>query len=48
MIAADGFVQTDPKTVAEGLPHRAWKTLAAGEGSKGMRLYDWARYTKFQ
>jgi SRSO17 transposase len=44
MITEDGFVQTDPKTIAEDLPARAWTTLAAGEGSKGLRLYDWARY----
>lgn len=44
LIAKEGFVQTDPKGIAEGLPRHAWKTLAAGEGSKGLRLYDWARY----
>jgi SRSO17 transposase len=44
MIAEEGFVQTDPKGIAEDLPARAWTTLAAGEGSKGLRLYDWARY----
>jgi SRSO17 transposase len=44
MITDEGFVQTDPKTVAEALPTKSWATLAAGEGSKGLRLYDWARY----
>ena len=44
MIAEDGFVQTDPKTIAETLAAEAWETLAAGEGSEGFRLYDWARY----
>jgi SRSO17 transposase len=44
MIAKEGFIQTDPKGLAESLPRHAWKTLAAGEGSKGLRLYDWARY----
>ena len=44
MIAKEGFVQTDPKGIVETLSRRAWKTLAAGEGSKGLRLYDWARY----
>jgi SRSO17 transposase len=43
-IARQGFVQTDPKEIAQNLPRRAWKALAAGEGSKGLRLYDWARY----
>jgi len=45
MIAKQGFVQTDPKEIAQGLPPSAWKTLAAGEGSKGLRLYDWARFS---
>ena len=44
LIAEDGLVQTDPKTIAQQTPRRAWTTLAAGEGSKGLRLYDWARY----
>jgi SRSO17 transposase len=37
------FVGTDPKTIAEDLPAEAWTKLAAGEGAKGLRLYDWAR-----
>lgn len=45
MITEEGFVQTDPKTIAEGLPAKDWSTLAAGEGSKGLRLYDWTRYS---
>ena len=44
MIAEEGLVQTDPKTIAQTLPAKGWSTLAAGEGSKGLRLYDWARY----
>lgn len=40
----EGLVQTDPKTIAGTLPKNSWRTLAAGEGSKGLRLYDWARY----
>ncbi len=41
----DGWalVQTDPATMADDLPSEAWAVHAAGEGSKGMRLYDWAR-----
>ena len=41
----DGWalVQTDPVTMAGDLPPEAWATHAAGEGAKGMRLYDWAR-----
>jgi SRSO17 transposase len=42
-VTRKGFVQTDPATLADELPASAWKTHAAGEGSKGIRLYDWAR-----
>ena len=28
--------------IAQNLPKRAWKSLSAGSGSKGERLYDWA------
>jgi SRSO17 transposase len=38
-----GFVQTDPATMADELPAAAWATHAAGQGAKGLRLYDWAR-----
>jgi SRSO17 transposase len=37
------LVQTDPATLAAALGDDAWSSLAAGEGSKGPRLYDWAR-----
>ncbi len=43
MLTADGFVQTDPAQMADELPAKAWAPHAAGEGSKGLRLYDWAR-----
>jgi SRSO17 transposase len=42
-VIQEGFVATDPKTLVEDLPAEAWTTLAAGEGAKGLRLYDWAR-----
>jgi SRSO17 transposase len=42
-LAPEGLVTTDPKTLAEDLPANGWTTLAAGEGAKGLRLYDWAR-----
>ena len=29
--------------IANELPKRAWKRLSAGSGTKGERLYDWAR-----
>jgi SRSO17 transposase len=38
-----GFEQTDPATLADALDDAAWAVRAAGEGSKGLRLYDWAR-----
>jgi SRSO17 transposase len=38
-----GLVQTNPEELCEALAHKTWATHAAGEGSKGLRLYDWAR-----
>ena len=38
-----GLIETDPATIADGLEDGAWAAHAAGEGSKGPRLYDWAR-----
>jgi len=43
-ISREGFIQTDPATLADGLAPEAFATHAAGEGSKGLRLYDWARF----
>jgi SRSO17 transposase len=37
------LVQTDPATLANGLAPEAWYTVTAGEGTKGARLYEWAR-----
>ena len=37
------LIQTDPATLADGLPASAWTTHPAGEGSQGIRLYQWAR-----
>jgi SRSO17 transposase len=42
-VTRKGFVQTDPGTLADKLAANAWKTHAAGEGTKGIRRYDWAR-----
>ena len=42
-LVSDGLVQTDPSTLADALDAAAWATHAAGEGAKGLRLYDWAR-----
>ena len=36
------LVETDPFTIADDLAPGAWATHAAGEGAKGLRLYDWA------
>ena len=40
---AGGLEETDPETLADALDADAWATHAAGEGAKGLRLYDWAR-----
>lgn len=37
------FIQTDPAEMADALEPAKWAPHAAGEGSKGVRLYDWAR-----
>jgi SRSO17 transposase len=37
------FEGTSPQALAEELAPAAWSCLAAGEGAKGPRLYDWAR-----
>jgi SRSO17 transposase len=42
-LTREGLVQTDPVTLADALPAADWTSHAAGEGSKGVRLYDWAR-----
>lgn len=39
----DGLIQTDPATLAEEVDVDDWSCLSAGEGSKGPRLYEWAR-----
>lgn len=43
ILTPDGLRQTDPAELADELPPAAWIAHAAGEGSKGIRLYDWAR-----
>jgi len=43
LLTAEGLLQTDPAQLADGLSADAWVAHAAGEGSKGIRLYDWAR-----
>jgi len=42
-LSQEGLVQTNPAELADEVPAEAWSAHAAGEGSKGIRLYDWAR-----
>jgi SRSO17 transposase len=37
------IVETRADTLAAGLPPQAWKRISAGAGSKGPRVYQWAR-----
>jgi len=37
------LTQTDPAQMAAALSPEDWRTHPAGEGTKGLRLYDWAR-----
>lgn len=37
------LVRSNPATLASELDADQWQSLSAGEGSKGPRLYDWAR-----
>jgi SRSO17 transposase len=38
-----GVGRHQPRQLARSLPSRAWRRLSAGAGTKGERLYDWAR-----
>lgn len=38
-----GLIQTNPEALGQELPASAWAAHPAGEGTKGPRLYDWAR-----
>lgn len=42
-LTEDGLVQTNPAGLAALAPDTAWETLAAGEGTKGIRFHRWAR-----
>jgi SRSO17 transposase len=45
----DGAVgQHAPELLARALPAQAWRRLSAGAGSKGERLFDWARVRLFR
>src|ERR1700760_4176843 len=41
-LTKDGLIQSNPAELANAVPAEAWSAHAAGEGSKGIRLYDWA------
>ena len=41
-IDESGIAATTPSGIAEDLDGKDWTTLAAGEGSKGIRLHGWA------
>ena len=43
LVTPAGLIETDPATMADDLDDAAWTAHAAGEGSKGPRLHDWAR-----
>jgi SRSO17 transposase len=38
-LTQEGLLQTNPAELAEALSAEAWSPHAAGEGSKGIRLY---------
>jgi hypothetical protein len=42
-VTADGLCQTDPAGLADAQDDSDWVAHAAGEGTKGIRLYDWTR-----
>lgn len=42
-VIGDLIEQTDPATMANALGPLDWTQHLSGEGSKGLRLYDWAR-----
>ena len=42
-LTPSGLIETDPATLADNLDEDSWAVHAAGEGSKGFRLYDWVR-----
>lgn len=42
-LTREGVAQTDPAGLADAFADEDWTPHAAGEGAKGIRLYDWAR-----
>jgi SRSO17 transposase len=44
-VTQEGLYQTDPAGLADDQDDSDWFAHAAGEGTKGIRLYDWTRIT---
>lgn len=38
-----GYQEHRVKDLAQALPHEQWQRLSCGDGTKGERIYDWAR-----
>lgn len=47
-LGADGVRQYRASEIAASLPDDSWHRLSAGEGSKGPRMYEWARVSLFR
>ena len=43
LMTSEGLIETDPGAIADDWPAEGWTRLPAGEGSRGLRLHDWAR-----
>src|SRR3954467_6011737 len=48
LVAGQGAIQVPAKDLATADPLEGWRRLSAGAGSKGERLYDWARFRLFR
>src|SRR4051794_3069027 len=48
LVAGQGPIQVPAKELATAEPREGWRRLSAGAGSKGERLYDWARFRLFR
>src|SRR3954469_13515599 len=44
LVAGQGAIQVPARDLAAAEPLEGWRRLSAGAGSKGERLYDWARF----
>ena len=48
LVAGHGPIQVPAQDLATAEPPEGWQRLSAGAGSKGERLYDWARFRLFR